>query len=221
MPKKTEPAGEAARLKAHHRTIRDAQPEALRLRIHRTLSWLARAEREATDHDARFIFLWIAFNAAYASEFGFEQREREQTHAFLARLLRLDTGRHLHAALFGQFTGPIRTLIDNRFVFEPFWRALREHDASGSWETSFAAAKKRALDAVMANDTATLLSIVLDRLYVLRNQLIHGGATWDGATNRAQLRDGTAILGTLVPQVIELMMAGGDEAWGGAAFPVV
>lgn len=222
MPKKPPAAtSPAARLKARHRVIRDAQPEALRLRIHRALSWLARAERETTDHDARFIFLWIAFNAAYASEFGFEQREREQTHGFIAQLLRLDGGHRLHAALFDQFTGPIRTLIDNKFVFEPFWRALREHDGSGAWEASFAKAKRLALDAAMANDTATLLSIVLDRLYVLRNQLIHGGATWGGGTNRAQLRDGTAILGTLVPLVIELMLAGGDEDWGGAAFPVV
>lgn len=63
---------DAHTLKARHREIRDGQPDPLRIRIHRAISWLARAEREVDDHDARYIFLWIAFNAAYAHEFGFE-----------------------------------------------------------------------------------------------------------------------------------------------------
>lgn len=219
----TEQAGalDASILKQRHRDMRDDQPESLRIRIHRAISWLSRAEREQDDHDARYIFLWIAFNAVYASEFGFEQKEREQVRQFIAQLLKLDAEQQLHRALFDQFSGPIRTLIDNRFVFEPFWRAMREHDASNAWETSFSTAKKRALDAVLNNDTAALLSIVLDRLYVLRNQLIHGGATWGGTTNRAQVRDGAAILGVLVPVVVGLMMRGGDEGFGEVAFPVV
>ena len=40
-----------------------------RIRIHRAISWLKRAEGEPKDQDARFIFLWIAFNSAYAQEF--------------------------------------------------------------------------------------------------------------------------------------------------------
>lgn len=217
----TIPTLDAITLKQRHRDYRDDQPEALRVRIHRALSWLARAEQESDDHDARYIFLWIAFNAAYASEFGFEQKEREQVRGFIEHLLARDAEQQLHRTLFGQFSGPIRTLVDNRFVFEPFWRAMREHDASQAWETSFAAAKKRALDAVMRNDTATLLSIVLDRLYVLRNQLIHGGATWGGSTNRAQVRDGVAILGVLVPVIVGLMMQGRGDDFGEVAFPVV
>lgn len=212
---------DASTLKQRHRDMRDDQPESLRIRIHRALSWLARAARGPDDHDARYIFLWIAFNAVYASEFGFEQKEREQVRQFIAQLLKLDTEQQLHRALFNQFSGPIRNLIDNRFLFEPFWRAMREHDASNAWETSFSAAKKRVLDAVMNNDTATLLSIVLDRLYVLRNQLIHGGATWGSATNRAQVRDGVAILGVLVPVIVGLIMRVDSEGLGEVAFPVV
>ena len=75
-----------------------------------------------TQRHARFIFLWIALNAAYASEFGFERAERDQTRTFLAQVLAGDTQRQLHAVVFRQFSGPIRTLVENRFVFEPFWR---------------------------------------------------------------------------------------------------
>lgn len=49
--------------KQRHRQERDAQHSNLRLRVHRALSWLDRAE-QADDLDGRFIFLWIAFNAA-------------------------------------------------------------------------------------------------------------------------------------------------------------
>ena len=52
-------------LKTRHRQVRDDQPEGLRVRIHRAISWLARAQREAGDPDATFIFLCIALNAAY------------------------------------------------------------------------------------------------------------------------------------------------------------
>ncbi len=51
-------------LRKRHRELWDYLPEALSLRTHRALSWLQRAEQETEDDDARFIFLWIAFNAA-------------------------------------------------------------------------------------------------------------------------------------------------------------
>ena len=62
----------AEALKARHREIRDQHPEALRLRIHRALSWLMRSEQVIDDLDCRFILQWIALNAAYAREFGRE-----------------------------------------------------------------------------------------------------------------------------------------------------
>ncbi|WOA30142.1 HEPN domain-containing protein [Alloalcanivorax xenomutans] len=54
-------------LKTRQRQERHGYPDNLSLRVHRALSWLDRAEQEA-DPDSRFIFLWIAFNAAYATE---------------------------------------------------------------------------------------------------------------------------------------------------------
>ena len=212
---------DAKALKDRHRRIRDGQPEPLRVRIHRSISWLVRAERETDDPDARYIFLWIAFNAAYASEFGFEQAERLLVKQFIDKLLGLDTENKLHHALFSQFSGPIRTLVENKHVFEPFWRALREHDGSGTWEVSFISSKKVAMRALISKETGKLLSIVLDRLYVLRNQLVHGGATWGGMTNRAQVKDGAAILGTLVPIMLEVMMQAGGDDFDAIAYPVV
>lgn len=98
-------------LKEVHRQIRDAQPDSTRVRLHRAISWLNRAEQEDEDTDARFLFLWIALNAAYAQEFGFENAEREQLRRFFDALLRHDKQGSLQDILFKQFPGPIRTLI--------------------------------------------------------------------------------------------------------------
>lgn len=208
-------------LKEHHREIRDLHPEALRLRIHRALSWLIRSEQESDDLDVRFVLQWIALNAAYAREFGREESERERVRGFIEKLVSLDSEKRLHKALFQQFSGPIRTLIDNKFTFEPFWTAMRTHDSSGRWEEGFDKGKKAAFGAVMQGDIVKVLGIVFDRLYVLRNQLVHGGATWDSQINRAQITDGVAILGVLVPLVLEIMMEHPQQEYGDVLYPVV
>lgn len=61
----------------------------LSVRVHRALSWLYKAKQESIDLDAQFIFLWVAFNAAYANEI--EDRkvssERRMFQSFLKRLV--------------------------------------------------------------------------------------------------------------------------------------
>ena len=59
-----------------------------------------------------------------------------------------------------------------------------------------------------------ILEELFDRLYVLRNQLIHGGATWQGSVNRSQVQDGAAIMAFLVPHFINLMLDNPAAAWG-------
>jgi hypothetical protein len=66
-----------------------------------------------------------------------------------------------------------------------------------------------------------VLSIVLSRLYTLRNQLMHGGATWNSSVNRDQIRDCANLLGKLVPLVIEIMMDNVNTLWSDACYPVV
>jgi len=76
-------------LKARHRNERQDWHEHISLRVHRAPSWLNRAE-QCEDEDGRFIFLWIAFNAAYANEFGeYRELESKTFNRFLKRLLEL------------------------------------------------------------------------------------------------------------------------------------
>ncbi len=216
------PALTHAALKQRHRQVRDEHPPQLTLRIHRALSWLHRAE-QADDIDGRFIFLWIAFNAAYAQEIDDTERASDKALflAFLEKLCGLDVDKRIDGLIWKEFSGPVRALLDNPYVFPQFWEHQRGRMTEVEWKERFAQAKRAAQTALAGSHTPALLSILFHRLYTLRNQLIHGGATWDGQVNRDQLRDGTALLAKLVPLIIALMMAHPDTLWGDAVYPVV
>jgi len=211
-----------AALKDKQRRLRDGFPTPLILRVHRALSWLGRAEREGDDTDTRFILLWIGFNAAYAGDVQRAvESERDHFREFFSTLLTFDAGRRLYDAIWSRFPHEIRLLLDNRYVFAPFWQHHNGVAGAHGWEAKFEASKRRVNAALGQQDTATVLSILFDRLYVLRNQLVHGGATWASDVNRAQVRDGAALLGTLLPIFVDLMMDAPDHDWPMPHYPVV
>lgn len=210
-----------ATLKTRQRAERGSHPESIALRIHRALSWLQRSE-QCDDDDGRFVFLWIAFNAAYANELGdSKMAEGQQFSLFLKRLIDLDSKKQLHQIIWQQYTGAIRLLLDNPFVYQPFWNHQNRQPGFENWQEHFQQAKKASHKALTSNDTCALLGIVFSRLYTLRNQLVHGGATWNSKTNREQLRDANCILGDIVPVVIEILLDNTDAHWGEACYPVV
>lgn len=218
----TESSLEHSALKQRHRLVRDEHPTSLTLRIHRALSWLNRAE-QSKDVDGKFIFLWIAFNAAYAQELDDTDRASDKATftTFLQKLCDLDTSRLIDNLIWKEFSGSVRTLLDNPYVFHLFWEFQRGRIDEGEWKDRFDSAKKSAQFALASGNTPLLLSVIFNRLYTLRNQLIHGGATWDGKVNRNQLRDCTRLLGKLVPVIIALMMDNPSALWGDAVYPVV
>lgn len=78
-----------------------------------------------------------------------------------------------------------------------------------------------ALNSLSRQNVPELLAIVLDRLFVLRNQILHGGATYQSQLNRKQVNDGVQLLIALLPIVIEIMLSTPDEDWGDIYYPVV
>ncbi len=210
-------------LKAHQRKNHENFPASLSLRVHRALSWLYRAEQESQDHDARFIFLWVAFNAAYANDVAGRQifSERKLFQGFLGRLIDSDTQRLLYELVWDKFSGAIRLLIDNKYVFQPFWDFHNGQLTEEAWQLAFRRSKAGARRALGNMNTRKVMGIMFERLYTLRNQLLHGGATWNSNINRSQISQGAEIMGQVVPIVIHLMMNDYQRIWGDACFPVV
>jgi len=58
------------------------------------------------------------------------------------------------------------------------------------WVKKFDKSRAMAQKALAIKDTVVFVGILFDRLYVLRNQLVHGGSTWKSKVNRDQVRDG-------------------------------
>jgi len=209
-------------LKAKQRNIRAGFPDALGLRVHRAISWLGRAESESDDADVRFITLWIGFNSAYAGDITTDiSSERGTFKAFFDALVSLDGGRRIYDVVWQRFPHEIRLLLNNKFVFAPFWSHANGIAGHDDWEMRLAASQRALSTALMQFDTSRLLSVVFDRLYVLRNQLVHGGATWNSSVNRHQVRDGAAVLGWLLPIFIDIMMDHPTRDWGRPFYPVV
>ena len=180
-------------------------------RIRRALSWLARAEREQEryDPDAAFIFYWIAFNAMYAvPRQGDDYSERDAFEDYFTKVVPLDKGDVVFNAVWMKHNREIRTLLANKFVFQPFW------DDSRNWEQLFYDNQRDIDQEWTSRKTGAILVRMFDRLYVLRNQLLHGAATWRGGTNRAQVEDGAVIMALLVPHFTALMLDNPSENWG-------
>ena len=182
----------------------------LNLRMRRALSWLARAEQERDDPDAAFIFYWIAFNAIYADhqQPGIYDGEQGVFEDYFKKTAPLDTSGVVYNAIWMKFNGPIKALLNNQYVFKPFWTAAT------NWKRRFNESQDDIERELLSRNTRAILVRMFDRLYVLRNQLLHGGATWRGSVNRDQVEDGAAIMAFLVPHFINLMLNNPEVDWG-------
>lgn len=208
------------------RTVRNDMRKSLAVRLHRALSWLKCASRQLDNPDLRFISLWVAFNACYANGEDVDKNlgERDAFRTFVSKLVKHDANRCIYDLLWQKFSGPVKALIENRYVFQPFWegqRSLAHGNGDAQWAQRFERHKKNALQYLAHARVTLLLAEVLDRLYVLRNQVMHGGATFESKINRAQVRDGCNMLAMLMPVLVGIMLDAKDEDWGAIHYPVV
>lgn len=219
-------------LKITLRAQRDNFTKIHSTRLHRSLSWLKAAgeQLESENIDQAFINLWISFSACFYIE------GQEPIAPFIEKLVALDDQQRIYACLWYEYSSSVKALIKNPYVFSGFWDAQRvldelkageevngKQDSNGvaAWRSDFDQSSVDALNYLSRKKVAPLFSIVLDRLYVLRNQVLQGGATYQSRINREQVNDGTELLASIMPIIIEIMLSKNDEEWGELAYPVV
>lgn len=207
-------------LKQQLRNHREGMENHHATRLHRAISWLLVSEAYDEDDDISFITLWIAFNACYGIEGNnAELSERQSFRCFIEALIKLDTEQRIYHLLWENYSGFVRSIVNNQFMYAPFWVSHREGDEN--WISGFDYSKKQAMSALANQNIASLLVIVLDRLYVLRNQLVHGGATYQSRVNREQVKSARRLLFELMPVVVATMLANPETNWGDISYPVV
>lgn len=192
------------------------------LRIHRSLSWLKMAA-ETDDLDMKFIGLWIGFNAAYARELNDDNpRDKATFHEYLLRICAFDHHHKVYDLIWKKFSGAIRLLLDNPFVFQAFWDFHNGKIDEAAYLKKQMVERESILSSLEEQKTGRILIILFERLYTLRNQILHGGATYRSRVNREQVKDGCAILSDLIPMMLEIMADNHDQIdWGKPFYPVV
>lgn len=212
----------------------------LRHRLRRSVSWLQRANDES-DADAKCVFLWIAFNAAYAidrntdySRTAEEGNERQRRRSYFAKVVPLDAER-ICGLLANELSAVILKLVGNEYVYHEFWKSVG--DGPFNWTSWPGRARfdqelndidvrlhqyrnRHRSSKRPIRDAKAVLTVLFDRLYVLRNQLMHGCATHQGHLNRQQVSDGASILSSLVPVFLDIMADNPSADWGAISFPV-
>lgn len=177
------------------------------------------------DIDLAFICLWIAFNACYAAdsinifENPGKSPEKRSIVLFLQQLVKCDPQGRLYEMLWQRFPSEIRLLLSNEFLFKPYWD--RQRGEPVDYKTLFIISNNSANSYLAEGRVFEFLEIVLERLYILRNQVFHGGATHNGKVNRQQVNDGCRMLYHFVPIVIETMIDFSDADWGKIYYPVM
>ena len=207
-------------------------------RLRRAKSWLE-LSKNSKSADEKFIFLWIAFNAAYGTELPppdtsapRERREKKRFTDFVNKIVEHDRGETIKK-IFEPFKNPdnlirpIRKLKDNEYVFRPFWDwVIQDELLEDDWRAKLEN-KNRKLDEALNNrDISFVLRDTLERLYVLRNQIFHGGTTFEKGWGRHQVRNGSDIMKVLMELVLKIMEDvikedPNSDVWGRLDYPRV
>jgi len=189
------------------------------IRFHRACSWIDRVEKnaEGEDHDVDLISLWISFNSLYG-QWDEERREpkpdRECWRTFVDTLLRLDESGHVADAL-TEHKRLVMTLLDDEYLSSFFWQEPCAKRAGQSRK-----AKHNAQSWYIEKRWVMVLDQLLDRIYLMRCQLVHGAATHGGRLNRTSLKRCVWMMQRLLPAFLMVWIDhGADEDWGVMCYP--
>lgn len=222
------------------RTANEQTHEGIRIRLHRCLSWMDAAERiEAGSHalpapddpraptrdvaDATLVTRWVAFNSLY----GRWDPERCETvrdgtawREFTKRLIDLDRA---HGEPVGELLranrGLLERLVEDEFLRRHFWtssdgvptpRGPSRRDRDGL--------RERLRD----GRTTAALDLTIDRVYFLRCQLVHGGASFGSRHNRTAVGYANRFMCLFLPTAAQLIIEHGwDGDWDEICYPPV
>ena len=119
------------------------------------------------------MLLWNGFNAAYAGDLSraldfsaSAGNERQRFDTFFTALVEMDQGNRIYKAIWERFSQEIRLLLDNKYVFAPFWKHHAGEFGGAGWEISFDSAKAAANRALAERNTPVMLAW-LDRRNLL------------------------------------------------------
>jgi hypothetical protein len=203
-------------VKEQLQALRSDHPTAIR--VHRCCSWMQRVEEQQTKlDDTALVYRWIALNSLYG-RWDEERREpagdRKTLAEFADRILELDKSNHLTSALV-QHKRLVMSIMEDEYLARHYWEDPTIERARRTKKAVFDARR-----CYVEKRYPPILWRLLDRIYLLRCQLMHGAATAGGALNRTSVRRCNLMLGHLLPATLLVVIDhGGDVDWGPLCYP--
>lgn len=195
--------------------------EPIRLRVYRCISWLKKAELSEDDLDIKFISLWIAFNAIYAKDVDLQMSDRSAFRQFL-QIVNKRAKNEVYELTWKKYPAEIRILLDNKYVFQPFWEFHNGRYSEAAWLEDFASEKQSVKRSLETQDSESLLMVLFSRIYTLRNQIFHGGSTYASKANRAALGNACKLLGVYTELFLKIVLEDpNEEEWGVPYYPYI
>ncbi len=191
------------------------------LRVHRSISWLKKSLELSHDLDLKFISLWVSFNAIYARDANITQ-DKQAFRDFLNKICQVDEQHRIYNVIWEKYSQPIRLLLESPYISNAFWDYQNQKISKNAWLEDQQSEQRKVHRALEHKDTVDILFVIFNRLYTLRNQLMHGGATYNSSVNRKQLKDGCNVLSALLPGFIQIVLENANALDLGQPFyPVV
>ena len=184
------------------------------LRLTRVNSWLDRAR--ATDLETeKFLFYWIAFNAAYANATPEASvfTERDIFNHFIDRIVERDKEGQLDQVLWNIFPNHVRILMSNKYSCLFFWADQMSEKDQYDWREAMEKECSALNRAFSKGDTAKVLKIIFGRLYVLRNRIVHGGMIFENSYNQKILENAAWLMESVMTEVVKIM-SDPQYSWG-------
>lgn len=190
------------------------------IRVHRAISWLKRAAQFSQDQpEAKLLFLWIGFNSLYSrwnAERNAPDQDSQARRDFLDRLCVWDGP--LFTEVLRKSRGLARKLLSDPYLSDVFWKEP-DHPKARGWATEDASFFDRNL---AAGKAALVLNQTMQRVFVLRGQLVHGASTGGSRLNRGSLKYCLMILELLVPLFVHVTIEHGcHDEWPELCYPPV
>ena len=131
-------------------------------------------------------------------------------------------------------TDELRQIIESRFLLHDFWVAEYFSKRKDKWLKRKWEKKRKnetdrlnkALDNLCSDEgrIGTVLELAFGRIYTLRNQIVHGGASWRDKYNRSSLQICNSVLDPFLRAILKIMLDVIENdpyvLWGGkVAYP--
>jgi hypothetical protein len=109
----------------------------------------------------------------------------------------------------------VMSILEDEYLSRFFWEEPGEVRAKKSKKTKFDARTW-----YIEGRWVLILERLVERIYLLRSQLVHGAATYNGSLNRTSTRHCTTMMSHLLPAILMVWIdRGSDEDWGVMCYP--